>query len=119
MNCTQFDIYDVNLNPTQGSEQKGIRPCVILQTNAVSDLGRTTLIAPLTSRKLEKVYPYEVLVPATTQNGLKQKSKAKLDQIRVIDKTRVQAKRGTLEKEYTQSILSAMDIIFDREGDFR
>ncbi len=39
MNCHQFEIYDVNLNPAKGSEQSGLRPCLILQTNAVSDLG--------------------------------------------------------------------------------
>jgi mRNA interferase MazF len=118
-NPKQFEIYQVNLNPVKGSEQKGLRPCLILQTNAVSDVGRTTVIAPITSKKMDKIYPYEVGVDTSKDNGLKSNSKIKLDQIRVIDKSRIGKKLGALEPDYHNSVFGAIDILLDRLGDFR
>lgn len=118
-NFRQFEIYRVNLNPVKGSEQKGLRPCLILQTNAVSDVGRTTVIAPLSSKKTEKVYPYEVLIESSKANGLTIESKIKLDQIRVIDKARIGKRLGKLEAEYHSLVFGAIDIMLDRLGDFR
>lgn len=114
----QFEIWRVRLDPTEGSEQRGIRPCVILQTNAGKE-GRTTLIAPLTSKKLEKIYPYEIFISPSSENGLNLPSKMKCDQIKVIDKIRCIKKLGALNKEDSQNILNAIDIIFDLRGDFR
>ena len=37
----------VNLDPTQGHEQKGMRPALVLSTNAFNALG-TVLVAPIT-----------------------------------------------------------------------
>ncbi len=68
MDYPQFSIYTVNLNPTRGSEQSGIRPCLILQTNAVSDVGKTTIIAVFTTKKLEKIYPHEVFIKKDADN---------------------------------------------------
>jgi len=118
-NVAQFDIWQVNLNPTKGSEQSGLRPCLILQTNAVSNYGLTTLIAPFTSKKIDKIYPYEVSVTPASQNGLTEISKIKFDQVRVIDKQRLIRQIGTLEPTYISESLSALRIIFDFGGDFR
>jgi len=115
----QFEVWQVNLNPTKGSEQKGIRPCIVLQTNAVSDFGLTTIIAPLTGRKIDNIYPYEIKILPTEKNGLKETSKAKFDQVRVIDKTRLIKKIGSLEEKYYNSIINCLNIIFDLHGDFR
>ncbi len=120
MNYKQFEIYDINLNPTKWSEQSGIRPCLILQTNAVSDIWKTTIIAIFTSKKLERIYPYEVLVSKSEQNWLDLDSKLKLDQVRVVDKTRILMKRWEISDVQTQEkILKALDIIFDMKGNFR
>ncbi len=32
----RFDIVLVNLNPTKGHEQQGLRPCIVLQNDLVS-----------------------------------------------------------------------------------
>lgn len=115
----QFDIWQVDLNPTKGSEQQGIRPCLILQTNASGNYGRTTLIAPITSKKTETIYPFEVKIEASNYNKLPALSKIKFDQIRVIDKSRLVKKIGVIEKKYFSAILSAFNVIFDLDGNFR
>ena len=118
MNISQFDIWKVNLNPTLGSEQKGMRPCVVLQTNAVSNYGLTTIIAPLTSKKINKIYSFEIEIKPSNKNGLKELSKIKFDQVRVIDKKRLIKKFGKVEEKYLGEILKALKVIFDFDRDF-
>lgn len=115
----QFDIYQANLNPRRGSEQAGMRPCLILQTNGANAVARTFLMAPLTSQNLEMVRSYQVLVKKSRHNGLKVDSKIKLDQLRVIDKSRLVKKMGHLEVDYYPSVFQAIDVMIDRFGDFR
>lgn len=119
MKIEQFEIWQTNLPFAQGSEQKGSRPCIILQTNAVNQFGRTVLVAPLTSQKVEKVYRCEVLAEPSKANGLNRPSKIKFDQIKSVDKQRLIKKLGILEDEYINDILLAIDAIFDLRGDFR
>lgn len=116
---SQFEIWRVQLNPVKGSEQRGIRPCLILQTNAVQGKGNTTLIAPFTTKKLDKIRFYETHIAPSSENGLREASKVKFDQIRVIDKTRLIKKIGSLETKYFQAVLSALFYLFDMRGDFR
>lgn len=118
-NSPQFSVWLVDLNPVKGSEQSGIRPCVLLQTNAVSYYGLTTLIAPFSSQKLDRIYPYEIKIAPSTENGLSALSKLKCDQIRVISKERLIKQIGYIEKQYHFEILKAVKIIFDLQGDFR
>jgi len=115
----QFEIYQVDLEPHKGSEQGGKRPCLILQTNAVGKIAQAFLVAPLTTKHLERVYPYQVYVHNSKANGLRFDSKIKLDQIRVIDRVRLQKKLGQLEIDYQPSVFEAIDVIIDRFGDFR
>jgi len=109
----QFDIVQVDLEPTKGSEQRGIRPCLIIETNSLAGLGQTVLVAPFTTKRLEKIYPYEVCVEPAKGNGLKQTSKVKLNQIRVIDKTRISKSLGSIEKDLQTQVLHAIALIFD------
>ena len=115
----QFDVVQVDLNPIIGSEQSGVRPCIVLQTNAVEDVCKTTIIAPLTTKGLDYFYPYEVEVVKSKENGLKMTSKIKMNHIRSIDRRRILHKIGTLEKEYEGLVFGALDIVLDRLRDFR
>jgi len=120
MNYKQFEIYKINLNPIKWSEQSWIRPCIILQTNAVSDLWRTTIIAIITSKKLSKIYPYEVFISQNKDNWLEKDSKIKLDQVRVIDKWRILKKIWIINDINIQhNILESLNIIFDINWNFR
>lgn len=120
MNYKQFHIFNINLNPTKWSEQSGIRPCIILQTNAVSDLWKTTIIAVFTTKRLERIFPYEVLIQKDNTNCLSSDSKIKLDQIRVIDKTRIQNKIWEIQdKKQISEIIWALNVIMDIPWNFR
>lgn len=115
MTIKQFDVVQVALNPIRGSEQSGTRPCVVLLTNAMAGVGRMTVVAPLTSKKIDRIFPQEVLIDPSKDNGVSQPSKIKIDQVRAIASERVIRKMGTLEARYHQPILRALDLVFDRE----
>ncbi len=42
------EVWLANLDPTQGSEQAGIRPIIIFQNDIVSQFSTTTITIPLT-----------------------------------------------------------------------
>jgi len=113
----QFDIVEAYLGPTRGSEQRGYRPCVILLTNAVSQNGTTTILAPLTT-SIGRVYPYEVLVHPTKSNGLQKVSKIKFDQLRVADRSRVAKSIGKLDVTLHYAIRTVISKIFDLSGTY-
>lgn len=46
-------------------------------------------------------------------------SKIKLDQLRVIDKSRLVKKMGHLEADYHVAVFQAIDVMMDRFVDFR
>jgi mRNA interferase MazF len=112
-NVKQFDIWQLNLNPSFGSEQAGIRPALILETNATQNKGKTTVIIPLTS-KLNKIFAFDVIIKANKETGLKTNSKLKLRQIRVIDKKRLHKKIGEIKSfKLRKKILESLCLMFD------
>lgn len=117
MQLKQFDVLLVNFSPTRGSEQRGIRPCVVLETNGFRDRGSITLVCPLTS-KVKKLYSFDTKIEPSRANGLSETSKLMLRQLRVIDKNRIHKRLGTLEAKYHDSIRQALAILFDLKADF-
>ncbi|SRR3989344_529724 len=102
-------IWLVNLDPIVGHEIKKTRPCVIIQNDYGNKYSNTTIIAPVSSQKLEKVYPVEVLLPAQ-ETGLQNQSKLLLDQIRAIDKQRLIKPLGFVDHETLLKIDGAIKI---------
>jgi len=117
MRIKQFDILLVNLSPTKGSEQKGLRPCIALESNGFQNRGSVTIICPLTSN-VKKLYSFESKLKPSKTNGLSQPSKMMLRQIRVIDQKRINKKLGSLEKKYHPEILNSLKTLFDINKDF-
>lgn len=108
----KYEIILVNLNPTKGSEQQGTRPCIVIQNNlANSSKLKTIAIAPLTTNIKET--PYGVIIDPSGKNGLSQKSRIELSQIRVIDKSRKLKILGVLEREYHPQINEKISDFFD------
>ena len=89
------EIWLANLNPTQGSEQSGIRPVIIFQNDLVSRYSSTTLSIPLTTNQSRASLPICLFIPQG-EGGLAQNSVALCFQMRVLDKTRLIKKLGIL-----------------------
>ena len=62
----QWHIFFASLEPTQGSEQAGRRPVLVISRERINQWLPVVNVIPLTSRKsaARVIYPNEVLLPA-------------------------------------------------------
>jgi mRNA interferase MazF len=102
------DILLVNLEPSFGSEQGKIRPCVVIQNDIANQFSPTTIIVPLTSTISDKEYP-TVVTLSPQESGLKEKGAALCNQIRTISvQDRVLKKIGSLKPETMKRVDEAI-----------
>lgn len=93
------DIHSIDLDPARGSEANKRRPAVVVSNDAAnataSRLGRGVItVVPVTSN-VERVYPFQVLLPAA-ETGLERDSKAQAEQIRSVAVERVGDRLGVV-----------------------
>jgi mRNA interferase MazF len=88
----------VELDPTVGHEQKGLRPCVVVSDPEVISDQRFPLlcVVPVTGTPGSGLL-YPALSPG--QSGLTKKSFALIDHLRSIDKRRIRRVFGDLPKD--------------------
>lgn len=109
MNIKRGEIYLTVLDPVVGREISKTRPVVVISNDKNNEFSATVTILPLTSRNLQKIYPFEVFLPKGAGN-LPKDSKVKADQIRTLDKSRLLTLIGKLEREEIIQIEKAMKI---------
>ena len=107
MSIKRGDIFWADLNPTVGSEQAGKRPVLIIQNNIGNQFGDVTIVAAITSRTFSKAYSTNVSLPKATGN-LKAESTVMLNQIRTIDKSRLEKKIGHVSDNYLDKVNEAI-----------
>lgn len=91
------ELWIADLNSTNGSEQGGIRPVLIIQNDLGNYYSPTTIIAPLTTRLGKNKIPTHVEIHGWEQAGLSAKSMVLMEQIRTIDKLRLKTKIGEVD----------------------
>lgn len=105
MNCSRFEVYLINLDPTIGSEIKKTRPCVILSPDEMNRNISTIIIAPLTSK--QRNYPTRISCKVQGKQG-----QIVLDQIRTVDKKRLIKKIEILHKSTQNKVLAVLKEMF-------
>jgi len=103
------DVYIVNLDPTVGTEVGKSRPALTISNDIGNEHSARVIVAPVTSKGLRRVYPFEVAVPAG-EAGLSVDSKVQLDQIRSLDKQRLARRLGKLSEDRMQEVNRAIRI---------
>lgn len=103
------DVVWVRLDPVEGSEQAGKRPAVVVSPDIISEHSPVVIVAALTTRKTDRVYPFEVLV-SPPEGGLSRESKVLLLQIRAIDRRRVLGRLGALSEETMSKLDEALKV---------
>ena len=94
-----------------GSEQRGLRPAVILQNNAGNQHSTTVLVAPLTTKITKANIPTHVFL--TRENtSLKADSTVLTEQVRVMDKSRLLRRVAMVPDEDMLKINRAIMISF-------
>ena len=103
-NIHRFDIWLVQLDPTQGSEIKKNRPCVVISPDEMSSL-KTAIVAPMTSKGFD--FPTRIQCRFQEKKGL-----ILLDQMRAVDKSRLIQKIGTISKGAQKRTIDCLQELF-------
>lgn len=106
------EIFLANLEPIKGSEQGGVRPCLIIQNNPGNKYSPLTIIAPITSKIFEKEFPTNVFL-SRKDSKLDKDSTALLNQIRTIDRLRLIKKISSLDEYLMKKVDLAIKVSLD------
>ncbi|MOA06868.1 mRNA interferase EndoA [compost metagenome] len=95
----RMDIYYVDLRGgSAGSEQSGIRPCLILQNNIGNRFSPTTIIVPFSTASAKAKIPTHISV-RNEESGLPFDSILLFEQIRVVDEYKLMDRVGRITDE--------------------
>ncbi len=95
-----------DLEPHKGSEQGGLRPVLVLQNNLGNSYSPTTIIAPISNKPGKDYLPVHIRL--SKYDCLDDTSTVLLEQIRVIDKSRLQDYVCSLRKYEMRTIDTAL-----------
>lgn len=102
----KWGIFIADLNPVQGSEQKGTRPVIVVSDEDFNRLMPVVTILPITSLKEDRrVYPNEVLLKQGI-GGLAQDSIILAHQIRTVSKNRLRDSIGFINNHSTHNAIN-------------
>ncbi|MDO5401046.1 MAG: type II toxin-antitoxin system PemK/MazF family toxin [Eubacteriales bacterium] len=107
--CFRGEIYYTDLGKGIGSEQEGRRPVVIVQNDVGNKYSPTVIIAPITTDHAAKAkLPTHCCVGE--ECGLNSSSVVLLEQLRTIDKRRLEGYVGQLNKMHIKDINYALAV---------
>ncbi len=106
------DVWRTDLAPVRGTEQSGVRPALVVQSDRANPHSPHTIIVPFTTRIRQRLLPSHVSVPAG-EGGLTQDSVALCEQVRVVDGSRLLDYLGSLPADRMQEIGDALKTILD------
>lgn len=93
----KWSIYWIMLDPVAGSEQAGIRPCLVVSNDIVNVVLPVVTVLPLSSvRNNNRSYPTEVFL-AKNASSLPKDSVVMVHQIRTIAKQRIRTRCGWVD----------------------
>lgn len=109
MTLDRGTIVLVELDPTVGHEQRGVRPCIAVSDPAVNADQRFPLIAvvPVTGARGEGVL-YPELAPG--RSGLTKTSYALVDHLRSIDKRRIRRMFGRVAEDELAAVDQGLEL---------
>ena len=103
------EIYYADLSPVVGSEQGGIRPVLIVQTDVGNKHSPTVIAAAITSKQEKTKRPTHISVQATSC-GLAKDSVVLLEQVRTLDKRRLKERMGELDSSSMSQVNDALQV---------
>ena len=109
MKVNRGDVFYADLNPVIGSEQGGVRPVVVIQNDIGNKYSPTIIVAAITSKIDKAKLPTHVEISAEI-SSLKKDSVILLEQIRTLDKKRLQRKVTSLNKKTIIKVDKAIEI---------
>ena len=108
-NPKRGELYLVNFEPTVGAEIRKTRPALVLQNDIANRHSPITIVAAVTSKFDETLYPTEVLVTAP-EGGLSVDSVVLLNQIRSMDRRRLVRRLGAIRGSTMERVERSLQI---------
>lgn len=103
------ELYWLDWSPGRGSEQTGKRPALVISTNASNANPRYGLVITVTvSTKGKAHIPTHVEIQPTPENGLRETSFVKAEQIMTADKDRIADRIGSITDAQMRQVESAL-----------
>jgi mRNA interferase MazF len=103
------ELYWVLYPDTDGREQAGRRPSLVLQDDGYAQKSPLVLAIPLTTTAGVTRYPGVVFVAADARNGLSADSYAMVFQLRATDRRRFLSRIGEVSAAVLAEIYQALD----------
>lgn len=101
------DIFYADLSPVIGSEQGGVRPVLVVQNDIGNRYSPTVIIVAITSQINKAKLPTHVEIKSSDY-GLPKDSVLLLEQIRTIDKRRLEEKIGHVTDDIMEKVNEAL-----------
>lgn len=109
MDVRRGDVFYADLRPVVGSEQGGVRPVLVIQNDIGNRFSPTVIVTAITSQIAKGKLPIHVDLSAD-EYGLERESVVLCEQIRTIDKRRLQEKIVHLEGPIMDQVNEALSI---------
>ncbi|GAY80188.1 type II toxin-antitoxin system PemK/MazF family toxin [Apilactobacillus micheneri] len=103
------DIFYADLSPVIGSEQGGMRPVLIIQNNIGNHYSPTVIVAAITAKISKPKMPTHVGISAD-RTKIEKNSVVLLEQVRTIDKQRLNDRVDHLSDKFMQRIDKALKL---------
>jgi mRNA interferase MazF len=107
-NILRGDIVWANLDPTQGHEQAGLRPVLILSENIFNQKSGTVIAVAITSQEPRVGFP---LTLELSDGSLPKKSWVKISQIRTLSVLRLGKKLGEATEDELEQVIEGLNEI--------
>ena len=113
-------LVDYNYKPKQDKEReleipsriKKIRPSLIISNNEQNEFDEEIIVAPLSTKDLVTIEPYEIFIKPNKENGLDENSKILFNRLRNIDKsTRLGEYIGIVNKEIMKEVKEKLKLV--------
>jgi len=109
LNVTRGDVFYADLNPVIGSEQGGVRPVLVVQNDIGNKYSPTVIVAAITSKIDKAKLPTHVEISAEN-DSLEKDSVVLLEQVRTIDKKRLQRHVAHLSDDIIEKVNTSLEI---------
>lgn len=105
MKIRRWGVYLVDLNPPIGTKPGKLRPCVVVQDDALNEAGHpSTVILPITSKNITRqAFPLRVFLPKG-EGRVETDSMILVDQFLAWDNERFKKHLGDLSSEKRQEL---------------
>ena len=103
------EIYLVDFDPTVGHEIRKTRPAVVIQNDVSNQYSPITIVAAISSQFSDPPFPREVVIEPE-ESGLPKRSAVIVNQIRSVDRLRLQEGLGRLSRPSMERLDEAIKI---------